>query len=133
MFEKNIDDTPPQHAFTSVSKEAYPDFSNEVFRSLDKEVNPGIVDAEANELLLLVATHKEFTPVERLREMASVSHIAMIYLRRFSEPGNMPEVTKHADLIHGAYEQVYAQSMLELAKLSNNEFEATDPGHSGSQ
>ena len=120
MSERNIDNNPSQQSSPYVSKEAYSHHSTEVFRNLDNEPDPGIVDVEANELLVLVATHPEFNPFERLREMTSVSHLAMMYLRRFSEPGNKPEVAKHAELIHGAYEQVYGQSMVELAKLSGN-------------
>jgi hypothetical protein len=120
MSERNIDNNPSQQSLTAVSKEAYPHYSSEVFRNLDNETDPGIVDVEANELLVLVATHQEFNSSERLREMASVSHLAMMYLRRFTEQGNKPEVVRHAELIHGAYEQVYGQSMVELAKLSGN-------------
>jgi hypothetical protein len=119
MAERGTEDNPLQQRSAFESKEAYARHAAEVFRQLEDEPDPGVVDVEANELLLLVIAHPELNLVERLREVASISHITMIHLRRLGQPHRSPETVAHAELVHGAYEQVYAHAIVELAKIGD--------------
>lgn len=116
MSERRPNDHSGEQLQPFESKEAYTDYVYRIFKDLEAERSPMMVDAEANELLLLVLRHQEFTPTERLRELNFVSHLAMIRLRGFVQPGADPSVVRRAEVIHSAYAQVYSQSMLELAK-----------------
>ena len=116
MSERRPNDHSGEQLQPFESKEAYTAYVDRIFKDLETERSPMIVDAEANELLLLALRHQEFTPTERLRELNLVSHLAMIRLRGFVQPGADPNVVSRAEFIHNAYAQVYGQTMLELAK-----------------
>lgn len=99
------------------SKDAYAHYMDEAFDELESVPDPGELDLAANELLLLITRHREFTSAERLLQLSYVSHFTMGALRRFSDPNGDPQVVHQADMIHAAYAQVYGLAMLELAKL----------------
>ena len=116
MSERRPNDHSGEQLQPFESKEAYTAYVDRIFKELETERSPMMVDAEANELLLLVLKHQEFTPTERLRELNFVSHLAMIRLRGFVQPHVDPNLVRRAEIIHSAYAEVYGQTMLELAK-----------------
>lgn len=101
----------------SQTRDAFAQYADQVFLVLEEESDPDVIDVEINELLSVVLRHSEFSPGERLRELASVSHQTMILLRHQMESAELDGVRQRAGCIHNAYAQILAESLVELAKI----------------
>jgi len=95
-------------------------YCDQVFKTLESEQNPIIIDTKAQELLALVLNHHTFSHSERLQEFVFVSQLTMTRLHKFAqEVKRRPDLVKQAELIHMTYAQMYTHSMIELSKLAN--------------
>jgi hypothetical protein len=125
MVETDPHGTPEQNFSPLASLLDYELYCDEVFRTLETEQDPEIINIKAQDLLALALRHPELNPNSRLHELAFVSDLTMERLRRFTQRLNAPpDVVKQAEMLHTIYVQVYAQSMIELAKLTSPGFQA---------
>jgi hypothetical protein len=119
MVESNMGGTAEQKPSPETSKDAYEVYREQKFNKLKKEPNPLLIDVEAAELLLLVVRNPDFTLAERLKEYAVVAQLTMARMYGFvKDPTTELSIAQGAEMIHGAYATVFANAMIELAKLA---------------
>src|SRR5690606_12652139 len=99
MIESASDKKPNRSQLALQSIESYNHYIDEMFDELEAESDPSNLDLAANELLLLITRHREFSPTDRLLQLSFVSHFTMILLRRFSDAEYRPEIVHQAEMI----------------------------------
>jgi hypothetical protein len=119
MVETDLNGMPEQNFSPLASPVDYDLYCSNVIEQWKSERDPGKVHEDAHNLLYLALRHPHFGPIERLQAFVFVTELTMDQFRALlPQIKGHPDSVKQAEMLHTIYTQVYAQSMVELAKLA---------------